>query len=228
VAQHRVEFMQRRHLGFDRVDGDAHFPGHFHLRVFFVRNEFMQRRIEQANRDAVAFHGFQNAVEVFALHREQFGQRFFAAFQVVGQDHFAHGLDAVAFKEHVFGAAKADALRAEIAGDGRVARRVGIRPDAQLLGFIGPLHDDAEVAGKLRGDRFHFAQHHFAGGAVQRNVIAFGNDVSVDLDGFLRIADFEIAAAGNAAFAHAAGDDRRMRGHAAALRQHALRRRHAF
>jgi hypothetical protein len=53
--------------------------------------------------------------EVGALHRQQLGQRGAAARLVVGQDHLAHGDDAVALEEHVLGAAEADALGAELA-----------------------------------------------------------------------------------------------------------------
>ena len=123
----------------------------------------MQRRIEQTDGDAVSFHGFEDAVEIFALHRQQFGECNFAAFQIVGQDHFAHGLDAFAFKEHVLRAAKADALRAEIPGDRCIMRRIGVGANAQLFGFVGPLHDDAEIAGEFRRSCFHFTQHDFAG-----------------------------------------------------------------
>ena len=40
---------------------------------------------------------------------------------VVGEDHLAHGADAVLLEEHVLGAAQADAFGAEPDGDARVA-----------------------------------------------------------------------------------------------------------
>jgi hypothetical protein len=39
---------------------------------------------------------------------QQLIQSFAASGFVVSEDHFAHGFDAVTFKEHVFGAAKSD------------------------------------------------------------------------------------------------------------------------
>jgi hypothetical protein len=43
-------------------------------------------------------------------------KRFDARLFVLGQDHFAHRVDPVAFEKHVFGAAKTDPLRAESDG----------------------------------------------------------------------------------------------------------------
>ena len=75
--------------------------------------EFVQRGIEQADCHAVAVHGLEDAFEVASLHGQEFGQRVPTAFFVGGDNHFAHCFDAVAFEEHVFGAAEADALCAE-------------------------------------------------------------------------------------------------------------------
>ena len=69
-----------------------------------------------------------------ALHRQDLGQRRAPALLVVGQDHLAHGDDAVAVEEHVLGAAKADALGAELARLGRVERRLGVGAHAQACG----------------------------------------------------------------------------------------------
>ena len=59
------------------------------------------------------FNALENPDEIFALIRQQFRQRLFAVLHVVGQDHLAHGVDAIAFKEHMLRAAQADARRAE-------------------------------------------------------------------------------------------------------------------
>ena len=48
------------------------------------------------------------------------------------EDHAAHDRQAVFGEEHVLGAAQADALRAELAGDGRVGAGVGVGAHADL------------------------------------------------------------------------------------------------
>jgi hypothetical protein len=56
----------------------------------------------------------------------------------LGADHFAHGENPVFVEEHVLGAAKADALRAEIP---RLLASRGVSalcPDTQLPGRISP------------------------------------------------------------------------------------------
>ncbi len=90
----------------------------------------MQRRIEQANRGRQTFQLLEHAGEILALVGEQLGDAPSAAvLQIVGQDHLAHGVDAVAFEEHVLGAAKADAGRAESDGVARLLRLIRIGAD---------------------------------------------------------------------------------------------------
>jgi len=57
----------------------------------------------------------------------RFGQRLSPVFLGVSQNHFAHGVNAMAFK-HVLGAAQANA-NAPKAWRGRLFRRVGVGPD---------------------------------------------------------------------------------------------------
>ena len=97
------------------------------LALGVVRQELVQRRIEQADRHRQALHRLEDADEVLALERQQLRQgRLAASSSFVGQDHLPHGEDAVAVEEHVLGAAQADALGAELAGPlgvGRACRR---------------------------------------------------------------------------------------------------------
>ncbi len=69
---------------------------------------------------------------------------------VAGEDHLAHRDDAVLLEEHVLGAAKADALGAEGERRPGVGRRLGIGADPHPPRLVGPLHQLAEIAGKLR------------------------------------------------------------------------------
>jgi len=65
----------------------------------------VERRVEEADCDGVPFHGDEDAVEVFSLEREQFGESGLPLFEGGGENHFAHGFNAVVAEEHVFGAA---------------------------------------------------------------------------------------------------------------------------
>ena len=84
--------------------GDIRFSG---------RQEFVQRRVEQADGDRPAGHHAENARKIAPLHRQQLGQRGAALRRGAGDDHLAHGGDAVGLEEHVLGARQADALGAE-------------------------------------------------------------------------------------------------------------------
>ena len=88
-----------------------------------VWHELVQRRIDQTNRHRKTVHSFEDADEVAPLERQQFVERRHARFFRVRQDHFLdRSLAFVAAfwllevgKEHVLGAAQADALRSELA-----------------------------------------------------------------------------------------------------------------
>ena len=43
--------------------------------------------------------------EILPLVGQDFGERLFPVLRSVSQNHFAHGVNAIAFKEHVLGAA---------------------------------------------------------------------------------------------------------------------------
>ena len=97
----------------DLVGLNAELFREFTLRGAIVRQEFVQRRIEETDGGREALQLLEHADEIFALVGQEFRQRSFAVVGVVGEDHFAHGVDAIAFEEHVLRAAEADAGRAE-------------------------------------------------------------------------------------------------------------------
>ena len=98
---------------------------------------------------------------------QQLGQRLLARRPVVGEDHLAHGGDALVLEEHVLGAAEADALGAE-------ARRAfwacsrRVRVGAHLHAAAPSAHpmSSAELAAELRLDLGDLAHVHAAGRAV--------------------------------------------------------------
>ena len=123
-AEHRIELRQ-----FAGTVGQPARIGVHRARDFLdlglgVRQEFVQRRIEQPDRDRQALHDLEQLDEIRALHRQQLRQRGAAGLLVLGEDHLAHGADAGLLEEHVLGAAKADAFGAELDGGARVIRRI--------------------------------------------------------------------------------------------------------
>ena len=107
------------HLG----DGLAGEPRHLVEFGLGLRQEFVQRRVEQPDRHRQAGHDLEDLGEIGALHRQQLGERGAAAALLVGHDHLADRADAVGLEEHVLGARQADALGAEIARGAGVGRR---------------------------------------------------------------------------------------------------------
>ncbi len=146
---------------------------------------------------------------------------------VVREDHLLDERQPVRGKEHVLGAAKSDALGAELACHLCIARDIRIRAHTHGAHFIGPRHERAEIAAHRGFHGRDLAEDNAAGAAVDGDVVSqfYGHAVDrellglqVDLDGF---------AAGNAGFSHAAGNHCRVGRHAAARRENALGRVHA-
>ena len=130
----------------------------------------------------------------------------------------------------MLGAAQADALGAEIDRLLRIARVVGVGLDVQAASCVSPAHEAVEVLVAGSGNGRDLAGVDVAGAAVEGDPVALREAVAVDLKDLVGVADADIvviAAAGDAAGAHAAGDNGRMAGHAAAHGQDALRDLHA-
>jgi hypothetical protein len=83
------------------------------IRVFTLRQELVQRRIDRSDGDGLSLHRLEDAVEISALQRQKIEDRFFPIGDVVREDHALHDRQPVLSEEHVLGAAKADAAGAE-------------------------------------------------------------------------------------------------------------------
>ena len=120
-------------------------------------------------------------------------------------------LDAVFSKEHVLGAAEADAFGAEQAGLLGVARDVGVGTDAQLADRVNPAHELDQIGiVRLSFKRLQAPCDHAAGSAVQREPVALFVGMALDAQFLLRFVDRALAGAGHAALAHAARYDCRV------------------
>ena len=148
MAEHGVGFVQLLDATGDDLDIDLQIARKLFLFGALVRNKFMERRVNQPDRDREAVHGFEDANEIAALERQQLVEGLDARFPVVGQDHFLDSALALMAslrllevgEKHVLRTAQANALRAELDGFARVLRSVNVRTDAQTPRFIGPLH----------------------------------------------------------------------------------------
>ena len=141
------------------------------LELARVVEELVQRRVEQADRDRQAVHRLENAEVVAHLHLEELRQLRVALVLVLGEDVVLDDHLPLA-EEHVLGAAQADALRAELAAERRVVRRVGVGAHAHRAELVGPRQDRVEVAGDLRLDQRDGAEHDDAGRTVDRDDVA--------------------------------------------------------
>ena len=173
-------------------------------------------------------HGLEEADKVGALHGQELLEGGAAVLLVVGQDHGAHVLDAVLGKEHVLGAAEADAFGSEQASILGVAGDVGVGANLEPANRIDPGHegDQIGIVG-LRVEGLELAVDDAAGGAVERDPVALLEGLALDAQFLFGFVNEAIAGAGHAALAHAAGDDSGVRGHAAARGENAVGHFHA-
>ena len=108
----------------------------------------MQRRIEKPHDDRQPVHGLEHAEEIACLGLQQLVHSLVSHGGVFVQNERLNDLLAIA-QEHMLGTAQTDALGAEVAGEFRVLRVVGIGAHAERAEFVGPLEDGVEVARHL-------------------------------------------------------------------------------
>ena len=229
VTHHRVELVQ---VGDDLFDLRDRLVLRFgeSLDLGLGRgHELVQRRVEEADRDGVAAERLVQLFEVALLHRLDLRERRFALFDGIRADHLAERRDTVGLEEHVLGTAQADALRAERSRLLRVRGGIRVRADGERLVLVGELHDAPEVTGRsIRSHRRDAFAVDVARRTVEGDDVALFVHFAFEGELLVLLIHLDVAAAGDAAGAHAARDDRRVRGHAAAHGQDALRIVHAF
>jgi hypothetical protein len=146
VTEHRVELVKVLGPLDELLHRDAHRLREKLELLDLGRKKLVKRWVEEADGHRQAAHLAEDADEVLPLVRKELGERRRAPGRVVGQDHLAHGLDALLLEEHVLGAAQADPLGAEGAGRARVERGVGVGADLHGARGVGPRHELAELA----------------------------------------------------------------------------------
>ncbi len=201
----------------------------------------MERWIDRANGHRTAAHRLEHAVEVVALQRQQLVERFAPPGFVIGEDHPLHDGNASLAKEHVLGPAQPDAAGAERVGQRRLIREIGVRVDAERAELVRPAEQLVEAAvdvglrgreravddlQNLAGLRRDTRDLHLARQAVERDVVALFDGLTVDADLFAALVDLEIAGADHRRLAHLPADDGGVRGHAARGGENPLRDEH--
>jgi len=231
-AEHGVELVELVHAVHDLLDGDADLAGEVELLLLRLREELVERRIQETDRGGEAVERLEDPEEVAALVGQELGEGGLAAAGVAGEDHLAHGVDAVALEEHVLGAREADAGGAERDGVGGLLGGVGIRADLEARDLRAPLHElvvvpellglagglvAVEQAGDdLGGGGLDLAGVDGAGGAVDREEVALGEGLSGDRGDLFVVVDVDGGGAADADLAHLAGDEGGVGGDAAA------------
>ena len=175
-----------------------------------IGEELVQRRVEQADRDRLARHRGEQALEVLLLQRQQLGQRRAPLGLRTGHDHRAHLRLAVGRHEHVLGPAQADALGAVLERLQRVGRRVRVGPHAEPADVVGPAQHALEALAARRLHQRHVVERHQAGAAVDGDPLSGDDDHVTDADGARAQIDLQLAGADDRGAAHAAGDERRV------------------
>ncbi|MBS1271861.1 MAG: hypothetical protein MAGBODY4_00993 [Candidatus Marinimicrobia bacterium] len=166
MTKHRVHLVERIHVCADLLFRHIQLLGKICDLFVGMRQEFVKRRIKRPDSDRAGLHGFENALEVIPLHRQQFLQRFLTTFGVIGEDHLAYCVDPIAAEEHVFGPRQADAFRAECHSGIRLIRLVSVSTDTQFTDIIGPLHKLVEYMEIFGLFRLH--------GSVNQHLYHFG------------------------------------------------------
>ncbi len=216
--EHRVEFVQLRHPRLDPRHRHAELLGEIGLLLLRLRQELVQRGIEEANRRRMPVEHAEDAREILALVRQQLVERGLPLLERLREDHFAHRVDAVALEEHVLGAAQADSRRAERDGVLGLLRRVGVGAHGHARGRVAPFHQLLKVLELLRLPRglvvvdqsgddlgrrgLHAAGVHLAGGPVDRHPVAFLEGLSINGDLARLVIDFQRRRAADADFPH--------------------------
>ena len=86
--------------------------------------------------------------------------------------------DTAFLEEHVLGTAQTDAFCAQLPGLLGITGRVGVGADLQTAVLVSPSHDAAELAGDLSVLGLDDAIIDAAGGAIQRQLVAFVEDLA--------------------------------------------------
>ena len=180
MTQHWVGLTQRVDTFLDFLNRDTHLFSHRLLTCQIVRNELMQRRIEQTNVYRMTVHSLQDAIEVLLLIRKKLGERLLATFLRTRKNHLTHGLDLLILKEHMLSTAQTDTYCTKVTCHLCIMRRISIGTNYQLGIFIAKVHQLSKVACHLCRLGLHLPVINLTCRTIQRNEITLVKQHSVD------------------------------------------------
>ena len=141
MAEHRVGFFELLDPAFHRFHGGVghvrQLVGEFGLFVqMMLREELVQRRIQQANRHRPIAHRPEQRGEVVPLERQQLRQGLRAGFFRFRENHFANLFQMA--EEHVLGPAQPHALGSQVHRDLGIGG-FGVGPHVAACGACPPI-----------------------------------------------------------------------------------------
>ena len=191
--------------------------------VFFSGgNELVERGIKEADANGAAFKSLVKSLKVALLVRHDLCKSGFSLFNGVGADHLTERRDPFGIEEHVLCTAKTDTLGAQLACLLGIARGVGVCADAHAAVLVSPAHDPSELACDFGINGGDDAVVNVTGRTVDGDIIALVIGLAGESELLVSLVHGYVAAAGNTAGAHTAGNNGSVRGHTAADGQDTL------
>ncbi len=230
VTHHGVGLVESGDLLLHLIHGVAQVLGQLFDFLGHVQmgHELVERRIQITNGHGTTFQSLVHGLEVTLLHGQNLCQCLFTLFLGISKDHFTDGSNTAGFEEHVLGTAQTDTFCTKGNSLLGVTRRIRIGANLQLTSLVSPAHEASEVAGD---GCFHGGNQtivHVAGGAVDRDAVAFVVHLAGNGHGVVGFIELQIAAAYNSCTAHTTSHNSSVRSHAAECSQDGLREVHAF
>src|SRR5262245_4274608 len=168
MPQHWVKFVKRITLRTEPFSRDTEFGSKVRDLFVSMREELMQRWVEQTNCDRQSGHRPQNTDKIALLHGDNLTECANTAGGVFGENHLTHGVDTISLEEHMLGATQADAFSPKRACDRGIVRRVGICAHPQPTETIRPAHECFELRSiRVRIARRDLATEHFPSGPIK-------------------------------------------------------------
>ena len=177
--QHRVEFGQRLDPAGDLGQRLVERLGQLAHALAAVRQELVQRRVEQADADRLAGHDLEQPHEIRALHRQQPVQRGGAVLglsaKIISRITVRRSSSKNMCSVRQRPMPSASNIRAVVASAGRV----GIGADADVAHRIGPVQQRPEGVVERRFQHLGRAGQRLAAGAVDGDHVALAEDPAV-------------------------------------------------
>ncbi len=203
VAHHRVEFLQGSsgcfHICYRDTKGCSDILGF----LISLRQEFMQRRIQQTDSYRTAAHCLINAFKIFCLIWLQRIQCKLSLLTVLGNTEHSDCLDALStVEEHMLSTDKTDTFSSEFNSSSGICRRIGIGSDMESAALISPAHEGCKVAGNLSRNLLHFTSVDSTGCAIDRDCILLCECFTIDGKCLVFLIDLQFTASGYTAGTH--------------------------